>query len=53
MSNEQFGFRKGMGTREALFSMQTLIQRCWEVKNWYEDVSSILKSRLTECNTTN
>lgn len=32
MSGEQFGFRKGLGTREALFAMQTLLQRCWEVK---------------------
>lgn len=28
MGNTQFGFRNGFGTREALFSMQVLTQRC-------------------------
>ena len=28
ISREQFGFRKGMGTREALFSIQVLAQKC-------------------------
>jgi hypothetical protein len=32
ISQEQFGFRRCLGTREALFSMQTLLQRCWEVR---------------------
>ncbi|CAG9836021.1 unnamed protein product [Diabrotica balteata] len=32
MGNKQFGFREGLGTREALFSMLTLLQRSWEVQ---------------------
>lgn len=28
ITNTQFGFRNGLGTREALFSVQVLIQRC-------------------------
>lgn len=32
MGNKQFGFRDGLGTREALFSMLTLLQRSWEVQ---------------------
>lgn len=31
ISNTQFGFRKGLGTREALFSIQVLIQRARDV----------------------
>ena len=31
LSDTQFGFRSGMGTREALFSIQVLIQRCRDV----------------------
>ena len=31
LTNTQFGFRNGLGTREALFSMQVLIQRCRDV----------------------
>lgn len=31
MGNTQFGFKNGMGTREALFSMQVLVQRCRDV----------------------
>lgn len=28
MGKTQFGFKEGMGTREALFSLQMLVQRC-------------------------
>ncbi|XP_075151162.1 uncharacterized protein LOC142225273 [Haematobia irritans] len=35
MGTSQFGFREGMGTREALFSIQTLIQKC---RNAQKDV---------------
>lgn len=31
IADSQFGFRKGLGTREALFSIQVLIQRCRDV----------------------
>jgi hypothetical protein len=31
ISTTQFGFKQGMGTREALFSKNTLIQRCLDV----------------------
>lgn len=31
ISDSQFGFRNGMGTREALFSFNVLIQRCLDV----------------------
>ena len=31
ISDKQFGFRKGFGTREALFSIQVLIQRAQDV----------------------
>lgn len=31
IGNTQFGFRKGLGTREALFGVQVLIQRCRDV----------------------
>lgn len=31
ISSSQFGFRQGMGTREALFSINVLIQRCIDV----------------------
>lgn len=31
MSNAQFGFRDTMGTREALFRVQILFQRCRDV----------------------
>lgn len=30
ISDEQFGFRLGMGTREALFSLSVLLQKCWD-----------------------
>lgn len=30
-SNTQFGFRKGLGTRDALFAYNVLIQRCMDV----------------------
>lgn len=32
ISATQFGFRNGLGTREALFSIQVLIQRCRDVE---------------------
>lgn len=36
LTNTQFGFRNGMGTREALFSVNVLVQRCRDVsKNVY------------------
>lgn len=31
ISETQFGFREGLGTREAIFSLQVLIQRCRDV----------------------
>lgn len=31
MSQEQFGFRNGLGIREALFSIQILVQRCRDI----------------------
>lgn len=31
ISNMQFGFRKGLGTREALYGIQVLIQRCRDI----------------------
>ncbi|CAG4958055.1 unnamed protein product [Colias eurytheme] len=31
LSNTQFGFRSGLGTRDALFGYQVLIQRCWDM----------------------
>ena len=31
ISETQFGFRKGLGTRDALFALQILVQRCWDV----------------------
>ncbi|KAL4104588.1 hypothetical protein QTP88_019882 [Uroleucon formosanum] len=31
MSQEQCGFRNGLGTREALFSIQILVQRCRDI----------------------
>jgi hypothetical protein len=31
MSQEQFGFRNGLGTKEALFSIQILVQRCQDI----------------------
>lgn len=31
ISSSQFGFRNGLGTREALFSLQVLVQRCRDV----------------------
>jgi len=31
MSQEQFGFRNGLGTRDALFSIQILVQRCRDI----------------------
>uniref|UniRef100_A0A8D8V3E1 Craniofacial development protein 2 n=1 Tax=Cacopsylla melanoneura TaxID=428564 RepID=A0A8D8V3E1_9HEMI len=31
ISPSQFGFRQGMGTREALFGINTLVERCLEV----------------------
>ena len=30
-SDNQFGFKSGIGTREALFSLQVLIQNCRDV----------------------
>lgn len=32
-SQEQFGFRNGLGTREALFSIQIIVQRCRDNMN--------------------
>lgn len=32
MSREQFGFRPGMGTREALYCLQVLLQKCREFR---------------------
>uniref|UniRef100_A0A2A4JBK9 Reverse transcriptase domain-containing protein n=1 Tax=Heliothis virescens TaxID=7102 RepID=A0A2A4JBK9_HELVI len=31
ISNTQFGFRNGFGTRDALFGYQVLLQRCWDM----------------------
>jgi len=33
MSNTQFGFRNSVGTREAIFSLQVLIQRARDVNH--------------------
>uniref|UniRef100_A0A8D9BKL9 Reverse transcriptase domain-containing protein n=1 Tax=Cacopsylla melanoneura TaxID=428564 RepID=A0A8D9BKL9_9HEMI len=33
ISNTQFGFRNSLGTREALFSIQVLIQKCRDVEH--------------------
>lgn len=30
VSNDQFGFRAGMGTREAIFTLQMLLQKCYD-----------------------
>ncbi|KAI5633986.1 reverse transcriptase (RNA-dependent DNA polymerase) domain-containing protein [Phthorimaea operculella] len=31
ISDTQFGFRNGLGTRDALFGFQVLMQRCWDM----------------------
>ncbi|KAJ2952534.1 hypothetical protein O0L34_g6852 [Tuta absoluta] len=31
ISDTQFGFRNGLGTRDALFGYQVLMQRCWDM----------------------
>lgn len=41
LSYTQFGFRSGLGTRDALFGYQVLVQRCWDMNKhlffWFID----------------
>lgn len=43
ISDEQFGFRSVLGTRQALFCKQTLLQRCWKVRAQHGKMINTLK----------
>lgn len=56
LSNDQFGFRAGLGTREALFTLQTLIQKCHDQRKQnvsFIDFNEILRQSQSHQTTTN
>lgn len=47
ISNTQFGFRNGFGTREALFAYNVIVQRCLDVnQDAYACVYRLVTTRL-------
>jgi len=46
--NDQFGFRKGQGTRDGIAAVRTLAERPWNITKSFKYVIWIMKNLSTE-----